>query len=218
MCFKLFKQSYKQLLKKIFKLSNKLIIPYFYWITFLVSSTALIGSIFIEHVILIEPCILCTLQRVCFVLLLVTSLLMLILTYFNYYVSSRKHAIKDRATHNQSIVNKFLSKFLLDLIGIISINIFSLLGLLIAARQSWLQIFHSHQISFCSAGLKTLLREYNILQIILMAIEGKLSCSAIGMRILGLSLANWGLVLFSIICILGMIAIFKLHKKIFHSV
>jgi disulfide bond formation protein DsbB len=42
-----------------------------------------------------------------------------------------------------------------------------------------------------------------------MAIEGKLECSAIGMNILGLSLANWGLINFLIILLFGVLVIFK---------
>lgn len=195
MCFnKLFK----------IKISNNLIILYFYAATLLLSLVALLGSIFIENVILIEPCILCILQRLCFILILITSFIMLIINYF-------------LITH-KALINKFLLRFLLNLTGTVSVNLFSLIGMLIAARQSWLQVFHSSVISSCGAGLKALLREYNILQIISMAIQGDLSCSSIGMRILGLSLANWGLILFSMICLLGIIIILKLHKQIFRII
>jgi disulfide bond formation protein DsbB len=191
---------------KLFKLkiSNDLIIPGFYAVTLLLCVTALLGSIFIENVILIEPCILCILQRLCFILILISSFIMLITNYF-------------LLTH-KALVNKFLLRFLLDLTGTVSINLFALLGMLIAARQSWLQIYNSSIISSCGSGLKALLREYNIFQIISMAIQGDLACSSIGMRILGLSLANWGLILFTMICLLGIIVIFKLHKQIFRII
>ena len=88
-------------------------------------------------------------------------------------------------------------------------NVFATIGALVAARQSWLQIVSRFNIPSCSGGLQELLKQYSFINIISMAIEGKLECSAIGMNILGLSLANWGLINFLIILLFGVLVIFK---------
>lgn len=143
---------------------------------------------------MIEPCILCTIQRIMFL-----SILIICASGFasNIYIK------KLRPKLNLSILNA-MNWFFLS-----TANVFATIGALVAARQSWLQIVSRFNISSCSGGLQELLKQYSFVNIISMAIEGKLECSAIGMNILGLSLANWGLINFLIILLFGMLVVFK---------
>lgn len=118
-----------------------------------------------------------------------------------------------------SLLNTYIKKFhphfnlsILNSINLVflgSTTVFTTIGVLVAARQSWLQIVSRFNIPSCSGGLMELLKQYPFINIISMAIEGKLECSAIGIKILGLSLANWGLVSFSIILLFLALLVFK---------
>lgn len=149
----------------------------------------LLGSLFIEHVLMIEPCILCTIQRIMFLLILITCLLALITNI----LCTKKPTIQNTITW----------------LCLTTVGLYAIAGTLVAARQSWLQIFAKLSIPSCSGGLTQLLKQYSFFKIISMAIEGKLECSAIGMKILGLSLANWGFINFLIILLFQLLFIYK---------
>ena len=180
--------------KKIIKTFK--ITQYFFGFVALFCTFILLGSFFIEHVLLIEPCILCTIQRILFLSILLTCIIWLIIDILT---------VKKPKNASTLLINNILTWFCLS-----SINLYATIGTLVAARQSWLQIFARFNISSCSSGLQELLKQYNLITILSMAIKGKLECSTIGMRILGLSLANWGLINFLIILLFGMWVIYKI--------
>lgn len=154
----------------------------------------LLGSFAIENIFMIEPCILCTIQRIMFLSILIICTSGLVTSV---YIK------KLRPRLNLSIINA-INWFFLS-----TATAFATIGALVAGRQSWLQIVSRFNISSCSGGLQELLKQYSFINIISMAIEGKLECSAIGIKILGLSLANWGLINFLIILLFGLSVIFK---------
>ena len=180
---------------------NKLLtVQYFFIIVALCCVFVLIGSYFTENILIIDPCILCTMQRILFIwifgICIAGFLLELIVT------------------------NLFLKNFFTTLITNILVGFFvanvlicSVIGMLIAGRQSWLQSFaknNLHQnIYSCSAGLEQLIMQHPIFMIFSMALKGTLECSQIHLKILGLSLANWSLIIFTMILLFGGAVIYK---------
>ena len=86
----------------------------------------------------------------------------------------------------------------------------SITGVILAARQVWLQSLPYNPGYGCSAGLAQLIHKYPILDFIKIIFEGSSDCSQVGYKILGLSLACWSLLVFIIISLLS---IYQLGKK-----
>lgn len=177
--------------KKLIKTFD--ITQYFFGIVALFCSLILLGSYFVERVLLIEPCILCNIQRLLFLSITVTCTVGFIINIIFI---------------NKNILISLLKNGLIWLC-LSSTTLYAIIGSLIASRQSWLQIFASSRISSCSAGLQELLKQYNLITILFMAIKGQLECATIGLKILGLSLANWALLNFLIILLFGILVIYK---------
>lgn len=174
-------------------------VRHFFGIVALLCVFLLLGSYFIEHVLLVEPCILCTIQRVLFFLILGTCLIGLFINIF--FFCKTKHCLTLTST---SILNWLCMS---------STLLYSTIGMLIAGRQSWLQTFSRFSISSCGASLHELIKQYSLITVLKMAIQGKLECSTIGMKILGLSLANWGFINFLIILFFGILVIYNQLTK-----
>ena len=162
---------------------------FFFGLVGLFCTGILFTSLFIEHVLKIQPCILCTIQRFCFLIILILCII--------YFIIS-------------TTINNKHKQPTLDSCFLVVVALFSILGSIVAFRQSWLQIYSGFSIPSCSSSLLEMLKDHSILDIIYMAIRGKLECSSIGLTIFGLSLANWGLINFIIILVLDLITIIKI--------
>ena len=167
----------------------------------------LIGSYFVENVLTVEPCVLCTMQRVLFTWILGTS----IVGFISEII----------------LVDLFLKNFFTNLIHniflwlcLINNVLCSLMGILIASRQSWLQHLASQNINTihnsihsCGAGLEQLIAQYPLAMVFKIAIKGSLECSKAHLNILGLSLANWSLISFITILWASSTIIYKKFKN-----
>jgi disulfide bond formation protein DsbB len=74
--------------------------------------------------------------------------------------------------------------------------IFSLGGMLLAARQTWLQYAPVQGDGGCGVSLQYLLSVFPITEVIQIVWHGGAECSEVGWTILGLSLAEWSIVTF----------------------
>ena len=183
---------------------NKLLtVQYFFVSIALCCSFILVGSYFAENILMLEPCILCSMQRLLFIWILGTSLV----GFFSELV----------------ITNLFLKNFFTNLITnifvwfcLLNIIACSTIGILIAGRQSWLQSFSSFNahdnIYSCSAGLEQLIMQHPIFVVFKMALKGSLECSQVHLKILGLSLANWSLISFIVITLFSGMVIYRKLK------
>ena len=165
----------------------------------------LIGSYFAENVLIIDPCILCSMQRLLFIWILGTC----IVGFLSEFI----------------ITNLFLKNFYTTLttnilvwLCLVNIMACSLIGILIAGRQSWLQTFSKlnvhNNIQSCSAGLEQLIMQHPIYMTFkMMALKGSLSCSQVHLKILGLSLANWSLIVFTMILLFNLVIVYKKLKN-----
>lgn len=132
-------------------------------------SMAVLGSTyFMEHIVKLEPCPLCLLQRY---LLWMISILWVIGSLFTLKRSWR-------------------------LFYCIAIIIFSLLGLIIAGRHVWLEHYPPSFPSSCLAGLDKIFA-FRSLGEILEEVFTSQECSKIDFTLLSLSLPTWSLIMFS---------------------
>lgn len=133
-------------------------------------------ALYVQYVDHIEPCLLCMLQRVFYVALGLTALV--------------------AALHYRARFARYLYNWLA--------LIFTLLGLLAAGRQVWLQHLppSSQANSFCLPGYKYLI-ENQAWSVLFKAIFSNApDCAKISWTFLRLSMAEWSLVLFIVLLLL----------------
>jgi len=80
----------------------------------------------------------------------------------------------------------------------------------VAARQTWLQ-FYPPQTMGCGPGLEFMLENFPLTELLPKLFRGEGDCSAVDWTFLGLSIANWGLITFSLIVIVTPLAILWLR-------
>jgi disulfide bond formation protein DsbB len=140
-----------------------------------------IGSLgfayYLEHHQYVQPCPLCMLQR---------GLYLLLALFFCFCAIPRTMPL-------------WLSRSLSAIIGIIAI-----LGIGIAGRQIWLEHLPPGEAPLCSASLDRLLEIYPILEVFRRILTTSGECARVMLRIVGLSLAEWSLVLFEVILLLSL--------------
>lgn len=158
------------------------------------------GSYFVERILTIEPCVLCDMQRILFTWICGTSI-------FGFLVELIFTGLFLKNFFTNLMYNIFIWSCLLN------IKLSSIFGILIAGRQSWLQIFFVKNIHkniySCSAGLEQLIMQHPLFMVFKMVLKGSLECSKVHFKILGLSLANWSLISFIIILLFSLIVIYK---------
>lgn len=132
---------------------------------------------YLEHYQYIQPCPLCLLQRAVFVLLAL---------FFCIWAIPRNMPL-------------WLSRSFAFLTAAISI-----LGIGLAARQIWLEHLPPGEAPLCSASLNRLLEVYPVLEVLRRILTTSGECARVMLRIVGLSLAEWSLVLFEVILLLSL--------------
>ena len=125
----------------------------------------------------IQPCPLCLLQRGLFILL---ALL------FGVWAIPRNMPC-------------WLSRGFALIIGLIS-----LAGMGLAGRQIWLEHLPPGDAPLCSASLERLFEIYPIMEVFRRILTTSGECARVMLRIVGLSLAEWSLVLFEVIALLSL--------------
>jgi len=155
------------------------------WLGFSFCAILLISAYGLEYYMMIEPCPLCILQRIVFAAIAVL-----------FAIS---------ALINPKAVGQIIHSILM--------GAFALLGLLLAARQVWLQHLPTNEALSCTAGLQRLLQQYPMLDVLALVLKGTQDCAEIQLKILGLSIPSWSLLCFSFLIILS-IYIAILQKKL----
>lgn len=132
-----------------------------------------------------EPCPLCILQRV---MVLVAGLIFLV-----------------GAIHNPVNTGRRLYGFLLTVAAGI--------GASISARHVWLQSLPADQTPSCGPGLNFMLENFPISQALDLVLRGSGECAEVSWRLLGLSIPGWTLVAFVAMILVGLIQIFRTHRR-----
>lgn len=93
----------------------------------------------------------------------------------------------------------------------------SIMGGLIAGRQSWLQHAAIHRVHnsvhSCAGGLEHFFEKYPLAMAITQSLKPNFSCSQVHAKFLGLSLANWSFLSFTVIFLFSIIIIYKKFTK-----
>lgn len=132
---------------------------------------------YLEHHQYIQPCPLCLLQRGLYIVLA-----------FLFCVWSIPRDMPF-----------WLSRSFAFLVGLITI-----MGIAIAGRQIWLEHLPPGDAPLCSASLERLLEIYPILEVFRRILTTSGECARVMLRVVGLTLAEWSLVLFEVILLLAL--------------
>jgi len=135
----------------------------------------------------LDPCPLCMFQRACLVGVAVLSLIGLLLN-----------------------PKKFGSKLIA-----FGITVFSILGLLIAGRQVWLQYLPADKVPECGPGLDFMLQTFPFMEMIQAVFQGSGECAEVKWSFLYLSMAEWMVGVFLVMTIISLRLLFAKERNYF---
>jgi len=140
-------------------------------------------GLYLQHVVGLEPCPMCIVQRYALILVAVLA-----------------------------GVTAFASRKGLLVAGSGLMALISSLGAFVAARQSFLQWYPPPEAS-CGRDLFGMIETFPLKRVIPMIFKGSGDCSKIDWTFLGLSIPNWSFVFFVGIAVLGLLLMFRQLKK-----
>ena len=152
-----------------------------YLIGFLGCTALMAIALYFQYVMDLEPCPLCIVQRVFFV---VTGLICLVAFIHN----------------PQAWGNKVYG-----ILGAIS----ALAGAAVAARHVWLQNLPPELVPECGPGLDYMLRVFPLGQVVEMVFTGSGECAEVAWRFLGLTIPGWTLVVYLVILLVALFQAFR---------
>jgi disulfide bond formation protein DsbB len=136
---------------------------------FIVCVLLIITALYMQHVMGLEPCPLCIMQRVAVIALGIIMLL--------------------AAIHNPGRIGQRVYAGLVILAAAA--------GGGVAARHVWLENLPEDRVPACGPGLDYMLENFPLQRVIEMVFRGSGECAEVAWRFLGLSLAGWMLVVFA---------------------
>jgi disulfide bond formation protein DsbB len=136
-------------------------------------------GMYLQHVVGLEPCPMCIVQRYALVLVAVFTGL----------------AAVTRARGWQAIAS------LLGLVMAVG-------GAYTAARQSWLQ-WHPPEVVSCGRDIYGMIETFPLQRALPMIFRGAGDCSKVDWTFLGLSIANWSFVAFTVFAVLLLVLLFR---------
>lgn len=145
----------------------------------------LLFGIYLENAYSLIPCPLCMLQRFIFIMIAAFSLL----AFF----------------HSPA-------KFGLRIYALINL-IFSIMGILLAGRQIWLQHLPADQVPACGPSLHILFQSLPLIDALQTSILGTGDCAKVQWIFLGLNIAEWSMIFFIIFSCIMFYIIFSPKKN-----
>jgi len=149
----------------------------------------IIVALFFEHMLLLEPCLLCYAQRACVYLVILLSLVGFL-------------------HKNQSLI--IFRTYISVAIAII------VSGILLSIRQLYLQNLPPELVPSCGPDIDYLFETLPVLEVFMLAIRGDGNCAEVLWSFLGISIPGWLLVAFSAQLIYSVVSLTiskKLHSK-----
>ena len=141
---------------------------------FLACTAMLAFGMYLQHVVGLEPCPMCIVQRYALILVAICAALAA--------ASGRKG---------------------LQVAGSVLLVVFAVAGAYVAARQSWLQWYPPEVVS-CGRDLYGMIETFPLKRALPMIFRGGGDCSKIDWTFLGGSIANWSFLCFSGIALLAL--------------
>ena len=145
--------------------------------------TMLAFGLYLQHVVGLDPCPMCIVQRYALILIVVVA-----------------------------GVTAFASRKGLFVAGSGLMTLIASLGAFVAARQSFLQWYPPPEAS-CGRDLYGMIETFPLKRVIPMIFKGSGDCTKIDWTFLGLSIANWSYLAFVGIAFVGLLLIFRQLKK-----
>lgn len=143
----------------------------FYLALFIACLSFLGFGIFLEHAKGLEPCPLCSFQRLAYIAIAAVAFI--------------------AAIHNPQ-------GFMRPVYNVLLI-IAALIGAGIAGRQTWLQHLPPELVPECGPGLEYMLEVFPFAEALKMILSGSGECAEVQWRFIGLSIPEWSLICFSLI-------------------
>ena len=140
-------------------------------------------GLYLQHVVGLEPCPMCIVQRYALVLVAIVAGI----TAF---------------TRNKSLL----------LTGSALLVLLSGFGAFVAARQSWLQWFPP-EIASCGRDFYGMIETFPLKRAIPMIFKGSGDCTKIDWTFLGLSIANWSFLSFAVIGLVGLVLVARTARQ-----
>jgi len=136
-------------------------------------------GLYLQHVVGLEPCPMCIVQRYAMVLIAL--------------VAGLTAAFKPRVVHT---------------VGLCLVIPLALFGAFVAARQSWLQWYPPQEVT-CGRDFYGMIETFPLKRALPMIFRGGGDCSQIDWTFLGGSIANWSFVCFVGIAVLAMLSLWQ---------
>lgn len=140
-------------------------------------------GLYLQHVVGLEPCPMCIVQRYTMVLMALVALLGLVLP------GPRSYA--------------------LPALGVLLLSAF---GAFVAARQSWLQ-WYPPEVASCGRDFYGMIESFPLQRAIPMIFRGSGDCSAIDWTFLGGSIANWSFLWFTVLSVVALCLLVRRFKS-----
>jgi protein dithiol:quinone oxidoreductase len=147
---------------------------------FLACAGLMAAALYFQHVMKLEPCPLCILQRVVVTILGLVFLVM--------------------AVHNPQHWGR-------RVYGVVTV-LLSALGLAVAGRHVWLQHLPADQVPTCGPGLDYMLDNFPMGKTLEMVFRGSGECAEVGWTFLAFSIPEWLLVVFVGFALMGLYFVF----------
>jgi len=158
--------------------------PRMFWsVVALVLTGMLAFGLYLQHVVGLEPCSMCIVQRYVMLVVILWSTIVI--------------AFPTLLIHRLSLVLTLIS---------------SAFGAFVAARQSWLQWFLP-EVQSCGRDFYGMIESFPLQRAIPMIFRGGGDCTKVDWTLLGGSIANWSFVMFSFLIISVGLQLFFIFKK-----
>ena len=157
----------------------------FFIVIFTICIGLLIFGLYLEHVHGLEACPLCIFQRIAYTVIIFIALI--------------------GAIHNPRNLLQIIYKLLM----VIS----SITGAAIAGRQIWLQHLPPELVPECGPGLDYMFNVFPFREALKMIFTGSGECAEVKWRFIGLSIAEWSLIMFIGIFIATILSIYTSRYK-----
>ena len=145
----------------------------YFILSLLLCCISLIGVLFLENFFQLTPCPLCLIQRICLISIILVCFI--------------------AVAHNPKKYGYIIYGSLLLLM--------TLTGLIVAARQIWLQHQPPGSIASCGADIKFMFQNLPFTNFVGYLFQGTADCAEVQWKFLDISLPGWSIILF--ICLAG---------------
>jgi disulfide bond formation protein DsbB len=143
----------------------------------------LAGGLYLQHVVGLEPCPMCIVQRYALVLVALSALM-------------------------ASFCKGPMARFF----GCLMATLWAMGGAYVAARQSWLQ-WHPPEIQTCGRDFYGMIETFPLKRAIPMIFRGGGDCTQVDWTFLGGSIANWSFLAFACLALIGLISLVQVLRE-----